>query len=49
MKRIISTPGAPVPKGPYSQAIISNGLLYISGQLSIEPASGALIHGDIER
>lgn len=37
MKRIIHTPDAPAPIGPYSQATIANGMLYISGQIAIDP------------
>ena len=45
-KTIISTPKAPAAIGPYSQAIRSNGLLFISGQIPIDPESGELIKGD---
>ena len=45
-KMIISTPKAPAAIGPYSQAIRSNGLLFISGQIPIDPESGELIKGD---
>ncbi len=47
-KKIFCTPRAPVPKGPYSQAVIHDGLLYISGQGPIDPGSGNLIKGCIE-
>lgn len=39
-KRIINTPDAPAPIGPYSQAVLANGTLYISGQVAINPATG---------
>ena len=39
---------APQPKGPYSQAIIHNELLYVSGQGPAEPATGAIVRGTIE-
>ena len=39
---------APQPKGPYSQAIIHNGLLYISGQGPVEPGTGNIVRGTIE-
>lgn len=42
MKRIISTPNAPVAIGPYSQAVEINNTLYISGQLPVNPASGKI-------
>jgi 2-iminobutanoate/2-iminopropanoate deaminase len=47
MKRIISTDKAPKAVGPYSQAIEVNGTLYISGQIPIDPASGAVVESDI--
>jgi len=37
MKRIIRTSEAPLPIGPYSQAVQSNGLLFVSGQIAIDP------------
>jgi 2-iminobutanoate/2-iminopropanoate deaminase len=39
---IINTVGAPAPIGPYSQAVKAAGLLFISGQIAINPASGAI-------
>jgi 2-iminobutanoate/2-iminopropanoate deaminase len=49
MKQIIFSPNAPAPVGPYSQAVIANGILYVSGQIAIDPASGAILMGDIEK
>ncbi len=46
--RSIETPLAPKPAGHYSQGIVHGGLLYIAGQLPIDPATGAQIHGSIE-
>ncbi len=46
MKEIISTPKAPAAIGPYSQAVKAGGMLYISGQLPINPATGAFAAGD---
>ncbi len=43
MKKIISTSKAPEPIGPYSQAISINGVLYVSGQIAIDPATGKII------
>lgn len=40
MKQIISTPHAPAAIGAYSQAVIANGMLFTSGQLGIDPATG---------
>ncbi len=48
MKKIIQTDQAPAPVGPYNQAIIHSGTLYISGQIAINPATGELETGDIE-
>lgn len=48
MKTIIETKNAPAPVGPYNQAIIANGMLYASGQIAIDPASGQLISESIE-
>ncbi|HEY4149990.1 MAG TPA: Rid family detoxifying hydrolase [Chitinophagaceae bacterium] len=39
-KQLINTPGAPAPIGPYNQAIKAGGLLFISGQVAINPATG---------
>lgn len=49
MKKIINTPNAPAPIGPYNQSVLSNGTLYISGQIPLEPVTGALISGDIKK
>jgi 2-iminobutanoate/2-iminopropanoate deaminase len=42
-KQIIYTSAAPAPIGPYSQSIIAGGLLFISGQIAIDPATGETI------
>jgi len=47
-KKIINTSNAPAPIGPYSQAVASNGMLYISGQIPLDPASGELISSGIK-
>ena len=47
MKKVISTPNAPKAIGPYSQAIEINGMLFISGQIPIDPAVGKIVEGDI--
>lgn len=49
MKKVINTSKAPAPIGPYNQAVLSNGTLYISGQIPIEAASGKMISGDIKK
>ena len=48
MKKIINTLNAPAPIGPYSQAILSNNVLYVSGQIPLEPGSMKLIEGSLE-
>lgn len=47
MKKIIKTANAPAAIGPYSQAVEMNGMLFISGQIAIDPATGKLVEGDI--
>ena len=47
MKKIIITEKAPKAIGPYSQAVEANGLLFISGQIPIDPATGKLVGGGI--
>lgn len=49
MKKIINTSKAPAPIGPYNQAILSNGTLYISGQIPIDATTGEMVSGDIKR
>lgn len=48
MKKIISTPNAPAPIGPYNQAVLSGNTLYTSGQIAIDPKTGELYKGDIK-
>jgi len=43
MKTIINTPNAPSPIGPYSQAVAANGLLFVSGQIPMNPATAEII------
>lgn len=47
MSQIIHTPNAPAAIGPYSQAVQAGNLLFVSGQLPIEPATGAFSGSDI--
>jgi 2-iminobutanoate/2-iminopropanoate deaminase len=47
MKNIISTPSAPAAIGPYSQAVVHNGLVFLSGQIPLNPANAQLVEGDI--
>ncbi|TAH39089.1 MAG: RidA family protein [Bacteroidetes bacterium] len=48
MKTIINTSGAPAPIGPYSQAVKAGNLLFVSGQIPLDPKSGELVNKDIE-
>ena len=48
MKQTFRIPGAPAPIGPYSQAILANGMLFISGQCPINPKTGLLEMETIE-
>ena len=45
--RIVSTPDAPAAIGPYSQAVIAGGLVYCSGQIPLDPATGQIVAGDV--
>ena len=47
-KEVISTPKAPAAVGPYSQAIKIGDFLYTSGQIALDPATGALAPAEIE-
>jgi len=47
-RKIIQSSGAPSPIGPYSQAVLANGVLYVSGQIPLLADSGDIVEGDIE-
>ena len=47
MKNVVNTEHAPKAIGPYSQAVIHNGLAFLSGQIAIDPATGNLIDGGV--
>lgn len=49
MKKIINTPNAPTPIGPYSQAVLLNGVLYTSGQIAIHPTTNKLVVDEIKK
>lgn len=49
MREIISTDRGPKAIGPYSQAIKANGFIFVSGQGSVDPATGKLVQGDTAR
>ena len=48
MKAIIQSNQAPAPVGPYNQAVEANGMLFVSGQVAIDPATGELVQDSIE-
>ncbi|WNH10117.1 RidA family protein [Thalassobellus suaedae] len=48
MKKIITTPKAPAPIGPYNQAVLSGNTLYTSGQIAFNPETGVLVLDDIK-
>lgn len=48
MRRTVATDAAPKAVGPYSQAVIGGDLVWVSGQIPIDPGSGRLVEGSIE-
>ncbi len=46
--KVISTDHAPKAIGPYSQAVVSNGFAFLSGQIPLDPATGQLVDGDVQ-
>ena len=47
MKDVIATEDAPAAIGPYSQAVAASGLVFLSGQIPLDPATGQLVAGDV--
>ena len=47
LRRPIETDDAPAPIGPYSQAVVADGVLYCSGQVPLDPATGELVDGGV--
>jgi 2-iminobutanoate/2-iminopropanoate deaminase len=47
MRKVIATEKAPKAIGPYAQAIVHNGIAYLSGQIPLDPATGQVVEGDI--
>jgi 2-iminobutanoate/2-iminopropanoate deaminase len=45
--KVVSTPNAPAAIGPYSQAIVSQGFAFLSGQIPLDPVTGQIVDGDI--
>ena len=48
MKRTVTTERAPAAIGPYSQAVVAGGLVFCSGQIPLDPATGEMVAGGIE-
>lgn len=48
MRQAVSTPAAPAAIGPYSQAIRAGNLLFLSGQIPLDPATGNLVEGGVD-
>lgn len=48
MKKIITTTKAPAPIGPYNQAVVAGNMLFVSGQIPLNPETGELISGNIK-
>lgn len=48
MKKTVRTNDAPAAIGPYSQAVVAGGVLYASGQIGLDPKTGALVEGGFE-
>jgi len=47
MNQVINTSNAPAPIGPYSQAVIANGFLFLSGQVAINPENGEVVQSSV--
>ncbi|MBW7909440.1 MAG: RidA family protein [Kiritimatiellae bacterium] len=48
MKRVVLTPHAAQPIGPYNQAVVVGDLVYTSGQIPVDPATGQMVTGDVK-
>ncbi len=49
MKKIMNSPNAPAPVGPYNLSVAFNNVLYASGQIALDPATGNMMQDDIEK
>jgi 2-iminobutanoate/2-iminopropanoate deaminase len=47
VRQAVSSPGAPAAIGPYSQAIRTGNLLFVSGQIALDPETGEMVSGDV--
>jgi 2-iminobutanoate/2-iminopropanoate deaminase len=48
MRKVIRSSDGPIPRGVYSQAIVADGLAFVSGQVAVNPATNEIEHGDIK-
>jgi 2-iminobutanoate/2-iminopropanoate deaminase len=48
-KKVIFTTNAPTPIGPYSQAVMTGNMLFVSGQIAIDPETSTILNGDISQ
>ena len=46
--KVINTPNAPAPKGPYNQGVVHDGMVYVAGQLPLDPATGEVVPGTFQ-
>lgn len=49
MRKVVRSSGAPGAIGPYSQGIVAGGLVWVSGQIPLDPETGRLVEGDVEQ
>ncbi len=49
MKKVINTTQAPAPIGPYSQAVKTGNILFVSGQVALDPATGSMLNESLEQ
>jgi 2-iminobutanoate/2-iminopropanoate deaminase len=49
MREVVTTDRGPKPIGPYSQAVKANGLIFLSGQVALDPKTGEMLGGDIRQ
>lgn len=47
-RRVVQTKEAPAAIGPYSQAVVAGGFVFCSGQIALDPATGAVVDGDVK-
>lgn len=48
MKKAVNTTLAPTPIGPYSQAVVFGNMIFVSGQIAIEPSTGTMVQDNVE-